>query len=102
MNMSDPQKYTVGCICALVTESVAMQSMLDEEHQELTEAAQHDNNSYALGRIGKSQHSDHNLASWAIWSPQTRNHCEGHDTHLSQHSHRSHGWHRWWCAQSKA
>jgi hypothetical protein len=30
--MSDPQKYTVGWICAVPTEYVAAQEFLDEEH----------------------------------------------------------------------
>ncbi|KAI9162805.1 Ankyrin repeat and KH domain-containing protein [Paramyrothecium foliicola] len=51
--MSDPQQYTVGWICALVTEFVAAQAFFDEEHDELEIMADNDNNSYALGRIGK-------------------------------------------------
>ncbi|KAK2616958.1 hypothetical protein QQS21_000047 [Conoideocrella luteorostrata] len=50
--MSNPQNYTIGCICALRTESVAVQAFLDERHSPPAEVAQHDNNSYALGRIG--------------------------------------------------
>ncbi|KAH8663322.1 hypothetical protein BGZ61DRAFT_485097 [Ilyonectria robusta] len=55
--MSNPQDYTVGWICAITTESVAAQSFLDERHDPPAEVAQNDNNSYALGRIGK-----HNVA----------------------------------------
>lgn len=51
--MSNPQEYTVGWICAITTESVAAQSFLDERHDPPAEVAQNDNNSYALGRIGK-------------------------------------------------
>lgn len=50
--MSNPHNYTVGCICALITESVATQAFLDERHDRPVEVAQHDNNSYALGKIG--------------------------------------------------
>lgn len=49
--MSDPQKYTVGWICAIATESVAAWAFLDEEH-EPCEVAQHDNSSYVLGKMG--------------------------------------------------
>ncbi|KAF7554309.1 hypothetical protein G7Z17_g3013 [Cylindrodendrum hubeiense] len=44
--------YTVGWICAIVTEFVAAQAFLDEEHGSPKEVEQNDNNSYALGRIG--------------------------------------------------
>ncbi|KAK4182171.1 vegetative incompatibility protein HET-E-1, partial [Podospora australis] len=50
--MSDPHKYAVGWICAIPTESVAAGAFLDEEHPGPTHVAQHDNNSYILGRIG--------------------------------------------------
>ncbi len=50
--MSDPQKYTVGWICAITTESVAARAFLDEEHDGPCQVAQHDNNSYVLGKIG--------------------------------------------------
>ena len=50
--MSDPQAYTIGWICALTTESVAARAFLDEEHDGPSHIAQHDNNSYVLGRIG--------------------------------------------------
>jgi len=43
--------YTVGWICALPTEFVAAQAMLDERHQALPNNI-HDQNNYALGRIG--------------------------------------------------
>ncbi|KAH7000815.1 pfs domain-containing protein [Ilyonectria destructans] len=51
--MSDPQKYTVGWICAITTEFVAAQAFLDEEHRKLEAAADNDNNNYTLGKIGK-------------------------------------------------
>ncbi|KAF6804846.1 ankryin repeat protein, partial [Colletotrichum plurivorum] len=51
--MSDPQRYTVGWICAITTEFVAAQAFLDEEHDGPEQVAQNDNNSYALGRIGR-------------------------------------------------
>ncbi|KAH7268752.1 hypothetical protein B0J15DRAFT_441888 [Fusarium solani] len=51
--MSDPQKYTVGWICAIKTELAAAQAFLDEEHGKLETAADNDNNNYALGKIGK-------------------------------------------------
>ncbi len=50
--MSDPEKYTVGCICALTTEFVAMQSFLDKRHDPPVAVAQEDYNNYALGTIG--------------------------------------------------
>ncbi|KAH7007957.1 uncharacterized protein B0I36DRAFT_378693 [Microdochium trichocladiopsis] len=50
--MSDPQKYTVGWICAITTESVAARAFLDEEHDGPCQVSQHDNNSYALGQVG--------------------------------------------------
>jgi nucleoside phosphorylase len=48
--------YTVGWICALPIESVAAQAMLDERHNTLP-SHPHDQNTYALGRIG-----NHNIA----------------------------------------
>ncbi|KAL2201539.1 hypothetical protein P885DRAFT_26407 [Corynascus similis CBS 632.67] len=50
--MSDPEKYTVGWICAITTEFVAARAFLDEEHDGPCQVAQHDNNSYVLGKIG--------------------------------------------------
>ncbi|KAL2140769.1 hypothetical protein VTI28DRAFT_3283 [Corynascus sepedonium] len=50
--MSDPDKYTVGWICAITTEFVAARAFLDEEHDGPCQVAQHDNNSYVLGKIG--------------------------------------------------
>lgn len=54
--MSDPNIYTVGWICAITTEFVAARAFLDEEHESPQHIAQHDNNNYSLGRIGR-----HNL-----------------------------------------
>ncbi|KAF2704948.1 hypothetical protein K504DRAFT_460734 [Pleomassaria siparia CBS 279.74] len=47
------EDYTIGCICALDIESVALRSFLDEEHESLQEAASEDHNSYILGRMGR-------------------------------------------------
>ncbi|KAI7761726.1 hypothetical protein LZL87_013576 [Fusarium oxysporum] len=51
--MSNPQKYTVGWICAITTEFVAARAFFDEKHDQLETIADNDNNNYALGRIGK-------------------------------------------------
>ncbi|KAM0322092.1 hypothetical protein ACHAQA_009721 [Verticillium albo-atrum] len=51
--MSDPQKYTVGWICAITTEFVAAQAFLDQEHDAPHHVAPHDNNSYVLGSVGR-------------------------------------------------
>ncbi|KAM0369148.1 hypothetical protein ACHAPY_011168 [Fusarium culmorum] len=51
--MSNPQKYTVGWICAVTTEYVAARAFFDEKHDQLETIADNDNNNYALGRIGK-------------------------------------------------
>ncbi|KAK1989763.1 purine and uridine phosphorylase [Colletotrichum falcatum] len=59
--MSDPQVYTVGWICAIATEFVAAQAFLDEEHAGPRQVAQHNNNSYVLGRI-----SSHNVVVAAL------------------------------------
>ena len=53
---STREDYTVGWICALPTESIAAQAMLDERHEVLPNL-QHDGNIYTLGRIAK-----HNVA----------------------------------------
>ncbi|KAL0929340.1 uncharacterized protein CTRU02_215696 [Colletotrichum truncatum] len=51
--MSDASKYTVGWICALPIEFNAAKAFLDERHEDSPPpVARHDNNSYALGRIG--------------------------------------------------
>lgn len=51
--MANPKDYTVGWICAIVTEYVAAQAFLDEEHEGPEYVSPHDNNDYTLGRIGK-------------------------------------------------
>ncbi|EQL01036.1 Pfs, NACHT and Ankyrin domain protein [Ophiocordyceps sinensis CO18] len=51
--MSDPNDYTVAWICAITTEYVAAQAMLDERHQGPASVATHDNNDYTLGSIGQ-------------------------------------------------
>ncbi|KAH6978413.1 hypothetical protein EDB82DRAFT_546596 [Fusarium venenatum] len=51
--MSDPQKYTVGWICAVTTEFVAARAFFNEKHDQLETIADNDNNTYALGKIGK-------------------------------------------------
>lgn len=56
--MSDPIKYTVGWICAISTEFVAAQALLDETHDGPEHVAIHDNNSNVLRRVGK-----HNVAT---------------------------------------
>jgi hypothetical protein len=52
-SMSNPDDYTVGWISAIVTESVAAQSLLDEKHAQPEYVAPGDNNSYTLGKVGK-------------------------------------------------
>ncbi|KAK7219066.1 hypothetical protein V2G26_007069 [Clonostachys chloroleuca] len=51
--MSNPHDYTVGWICAIATEYVAMQTFLDEEHEGPKYVSTIDNNDYALGKVGK-------------------------------------------------
>jgi nucleoside phosphorylase len=51
--MFDLNDYTVGWICALLTENVAARAFLDDEHEGPDQVTEHDNNSYTLGRIGK-------------------------------------------------
>jgi nucleoside phosphorylase len=50
--MSNPEVYTVGWICAIVTEFIAAQEFLDEEHDPPNSLAQNDENNYALGKVG--------------------------------------------------
>ncbi|EWY99469.1 hypothetical protein FOYG_03512 [Fusarium oxysporum NRRL 32931] len=59
--MSNPQKYTVGWICAITTEFVAARAFFDEKYDQLETVADNDNNNYALGRIGK-----HNVVMAAL------------------------------------
>ncbi|KIL93604.1 hypothetical protein FAVG1_03586 [Fusarium avenaceum] len=51
--MSNPEKYTIGWVCALTTEFVAARALLDEKHDQPESSTCNDNNTYALGRIGK-------------------------------------------------
>jgi nucleoside phosphorylase len=51
--MTNPEDYTVGWICALHTEYVAAQALLDSEHDSPEAVATHDDNNYTLGAIGK-------------------------------------------------
>ncbi|PTD03484.1 hypothetical protein FCULG_00012821 [Fusarium culmorum] len=51
--MSNPQKYTVGWICAIATEYLAAQLFLDEEHEGPEFVSANDSNNYTLGKIGK-------------------------------------------------
>jgi nucleoside phosphorylase len=49
--MSNPNHYTVGWICAVVTEYVAAQVFLDKEHDRPENLSPGDNNDYTLGEI---------------------------------------------------
>ncbi|KIM99796.1 hypothetical protein OIDMADRAFT_200968 [Oidiodendron maius Zn] len=51
--MANPNDYTIGWICAIVTEYVAAQAFLDEEHEGPEYVSPNDNNDYTLGKIGK-------------------------------------------------
>lgn len=51
--MSNPDRYTVGWICAIATEYVAAQAFLDEKHDGPEYVSPNDNNDYTLGRIGR-------------------------------------------------
>lgn len=51
--MSDLSKYTVGLVSALQVERLAVECMLDEEHERLSFQAKGDLNDYTLGMIGK-------------------------------------------------
>ncbi|CAI7653790.1 unnamed protein product [Penicillium glandicola] len=50
--MSNPEKFTVGWICAIETEYVAAQSFLDHELARPDILSPNDNNDYTLGKIG--------------------------------------------------
>ncbi|PHH89663.1 hypothetical protein CDD83_5541 [Cordyceps sp. RAO-2017] len=49
--MSNPHDYTIGWICALMTEYVAARVFLDERHE--SPEGVHDHNEYTLGKVGK-------------------------------------------------
>ncbi|PYI27611.1 purine and uridine phosphorylase [Aspergillus indologenus CBS 114.80] len=51
--MSSPRAYTVGWICAISTEHVAVQAFLDEIHEEPEYVSPNDCNDYTLGKIGR-------------------------------------------------
>jgi nucleoside phosphorylase len=51
--MSNATDYTIGFICALSVESVALRAFLDEEHAGLSHVAAEDHNAYILGRMGQ-------------------------------------------------
>jgi nucleoside phosphorylase len=51
--MSNPNDYTVGWICAITTEYVAAQVILDEKHEQPKCVSPNDNNDYTLGKVGK-------------------------------------------------
>ncbi|KAK2811246.1 hypothetical protein FQN50_002343 [Emmonsiellopsis sp. PD_5] len=51
--MSIPEAYTVGWICAVLVEYIAAQEFFDEKHEQPTFVQPHDDNNYALGRIGQ-------------------------------------------------
>ncbi|KAL4731226.1 hypothetical protein ACLX1H_000188 [Fusarium chlamydosporum] len=55
--MSNLETYTIGWICAILTEYVAAQELLDEEHDPPNFLQPNDSNHYTLGRIG-----GHNVA----------------------------------------
>ncbi|RCI09453.1 hypothetical protein L249_3730, partial [Ophiocordyceps polyrhachis-furcata BCC 54312] len=55
--MSDPNSYSIGWISALELEYAAAQEFFDDEHEPPTYIHRHDDNHYALGRIGR-----HNVA----------------------------------------
>ncbi|KAI1178571.1 ankyrin repeat-containing domain protein [Nemania sp. FL0916] len=51
--MPDPDDYTIGWLCALDTEYTAAQTILDEKYDNVHALPPHDNNTYALGRVGR-------------------------------------------------
>ncbi|PNP52888.1 hypothetical protein THARTR1_06729 [Trichoderma harzianum] len=51
--MSNPEDYTIGWICAISTERVAAEAFLDEKHEGPEDVSTHDNNDYALGKMGR-------------------------------------------------
>lgn len=55
------EAYAVGWVCAILAEHVAARALLDDEHEGPAYIAQHDNNSYTLGRMG-----NHNVVIAAL------------------------------------
>ena len=51
--MPNAEDYTVGWICAIVTEHVAAKAFLSERHGGLEHVPLNDSNHYTLGRMGK-------------------------------------------------
>lgn len=51
--MSNPKVYTIGWICALATERVAAEALLDDKHDGPDYVSLNDNNDYTLGKIGR-------------------------------------------------
>lgn len=63
-------EYTVGWICAIMTELVAARLFLDERHEGPEGLASHDTNAYTLGRMGRHNvviaalpHGEYGIAS---------------------------------------
>lgn len=54
--MADPKSYTVGWICSLNTEFIAAKSLLDEQHEQLTNVGRGDHSNYTLGKM-----ANHNI-----------------------------------------
>ncbi|RCI10029.1 hypothetical protein L249_8732 [Ophiocordyceps polyrhachis-furcata BCC 54312] len=50
--MSDPRRYTIGWISAILEEFVAAQGLFDEKHEQRFMQRTNDDNQYALGKIG--------------------------------------------------
>jgi hypothetical protein len=60
--MFDASRYTIGWVCAIQTELVAAQLVLDEEHDYTEyESLPNDNNTYSFGSIGR-----HNIVIAAL------------------------------------
>lgn len=51
--MFDPDRYTVGWICAIHEEYTASRAFLDEIHDDPDSVSLNDNNHYTLGKLGK-------------------------------------------------
>lgn len=51
--MSDPSNYTIGWISAIDLEYAAAQEFIDDEHEPPSRIHRHDENHYALGRVGR-------------------------------------------------
>ncbi|KAI4723935.1 hypothetical protein E4T49_08334 [Aureobasidium sp. EXF-10728] len=49
--MSDPHQYTIGWICAIITEHTAACQFLDKKHSLPTHVSAHDTNCYTLGEM---------------------------------------------------